>query len=117
MKQKSLVASSPMGAVAIRFVVSITHAESTAKVAFSLRMRRLGNSFWTKPAGHAETKNSAWVTQNIAFFDPNVGEFWFESRASFFNWFSQSFWYQSMYAAGLSGSYAVRSYVPRANRS
>ncbi|QFT53062.1 YopT-type cysteine protease domain-containing protein [Microbulbifer sp. THAF38] len=56
---------------------------------------------------------SAWVAQDIAFFDPNFGEFWFESRASFFNWFTQSFWYQSMYSAGLSGSYAIRSYARR----
>lgn len=56
---------------------------------------------------------AAWVAQDIAFFDPNFGEFWFESRNSFFNWFTSSFWYSSMYAAGLSGSYEIRSYSKR----
>ncbi|WP_172621072.1 YopT-type cysteine protease domain-containing protein [Microbulbifer sp. GL-2] len=61
-------------------------------------------------AGHTM---SAWVAQDISFFDPNFGEFWFESRAAFFNWFTQSFWYKSMYAAGLSGGYSIRSYARR----
>ncbi|WNZ56521.1 YopT-type cysteine protease domain-containing protein [Microbulbifer sp. MKSA007] len=61
-------------------------------------------------AGHAM---AAWVAQDITFFDPNFGEFWFESRNSFFNWFTQSFWHNSMYSVGLSGGYEVRSYARR----
>lgn len=29
----------------------------------------------------------AWVAEDVAFFDPNYGEFWFETRAGFRNWF------------------------------
>jgi hypothetical protein len=33
----------------------------------------------------------AWVQRDVAFFDPNYGEFWFESREKFVPWF-QTFW-------------------------
>ena len=54
---------------------------------------------------------AAWVAQDVMFFDPNYGEFWFETRARFISWFCTAFWYMSPYAAGLSGDYELRSYA------
>ena len=52
-----------------------------------------------------------WVAQDVAFFDANFGEFWFESRTNFFNWFTQKFWSSSLYNIGLSGGYEVWPYA------
>lgn len=52
-----------------------------------------------------------WVAQDVAFFDANFGEFWFESRAGFFNWFTQKFWHSSLYSVGLSGNYELFPYA------
>lgn len=52
-----------------------------------------------------------WVAQDVMFFDPNFGEFWFESRNRFFSWFTQKFWYSSLYSVGLSGTYEIRRYA------
>jgi YopT-type cysteine protease-like protein len=54
-----------------------------------------------------------WVAQDVAFFDANFGEFWFESRAGFFNWFTKKFWSSSLYNIGLSGNYEVYPYAKR----
>lgn len=51
-----------------------------------------------------------WVAQDVVFFDPNFGEFWFESRAAFFNWFTRSFWLKSLYNVGLSGTFDLLPY-------
>ena len=34
---------------------------------------------------------AAWVGADVAFFDPNFGEFWFENRQDFINWFPAFF--------------------------
>jgi YopT peptidase len=56
---------------------------------------------------------AAWVAEDVCFFDPNFGEFWFPNGASFVTWFSGSFWYRSMYAAGLSGQFEIDSFAKR----
>ncbi len=52
-----------------------------------------------------------WVAQDVVFFDPNFGEFWFADRAKFFNWFTKSFWHRSLYSVGLSGRYELLPYA------
>lgn len=52
-----------------------------------------------------------WVAQDVVFFDPNFGEFWFGERARFFNWFTKSFWHTSLYSVGLSGRYELLPYA------
>lgn len=52
-----------------------------------------------------------WVAQDVVFFDPNFGEFWFASPARFRAWFTQDFWYRSLYFAGLSGRFVLMPYA------
>ena len=52
-----------------------------------------------------------WVAQDIVFFDPNFGEFWFPNRSAFFNWFTQKFWSSSLYSVGLSGEFEISPYA------
>lgn len=56
--------------------------------------------------GHAV---AAWVGQDVAFMDPNFGEFWFPDHQSFRKWFTQ-FWAVSGYSYT---EIVVRSYAPR----
>ena len=56
-----------------------------------------------------------WVAQDVAFFDPNFGEFWFENPSDFSRWFTQSFWYRSLYAFGLSGNFELFPYAKSVN--
>ncbi|WP_444932365.1 YopT-type cysteine protease domain-containing protein [Microbulbifer sp. SSSA002] len=60
-----------------------------------------------KMGGHAM---AAWVAEDVAFFDPNFGEFWFPTADEFRNWFINSFWSKSMYSLGLSENYDVFCY-------
>lgn len=53
----------------------------------------------------------AYVGQDVAFFDPNFGEFWFEKRADFANWWGKSFWIRSGYDGSLSDAYEIRDYA------
>lgn len=56
---------------------------------------------------------AAWSAQDVAFFDPNFGEFWFEDPRAFERWFPQ-FWHAAGYgtpAIGLSESYSLKEYV------
>jgi YopT-type cysteine protease-like protein len=50
---------------------------------------------------------AAWVANDIVYFDPNYGEYWFPDSASFISWFTWRFWYLSNYSFGLSGTYEV----------
>lgn len=64
---------------------------------------------WGPGGAHAM---AAWVGQDVAFFDPNFGEFWFESQAGFVNWFP-TFWQKSHYSNprfGLSDRYELVDY-------
>lgn len=52
---------------------------------------------------------AAFVHNDIAFFDPNWGEFWFENKQSFSAWFP-TFWHRAGYGnplVGLSDEYEV----------
>jgi YopT peptidase len=51
----------------------------------------------------------AWVAQDVMFMDPNYGEFWFDSRAKFLNWFAR-FWTLSGYSYNkvIARSYAQK---------
>jgi hypothetical protein len=55
--------------------------------------------------GHAV---AAWVGQDVAFMDPNYGEFWFPNHEAFHRWFV-SFWRTSSYPYT---EIVVRSYAP-----
>ncbi|MBL6454716.1 YopT-type cysteine protease domain-containing protein [Belnapia sp. T6] len=57
---------------------------------------------------------AAWVAEDVCFFDPNFGEYWFPNAANFVTWFAGSFWYRSMYAAGLSGSFEIDCFAKAA---
>jgi YopT-type cysteine protease-like protein len=57
---------------------------------------------------------AAWVANDVCFFDPNFGEFWFETKDAFKKWFTSYFWKSSMYAMALSGSYHIRAYAGKA---
>lgn len=57
---------------------------------------------------------AAWVANDVCFFDPNFGEFWFETKDAFKDWFTNYFWKSSMYSVALSGSYHLRAYAGKA---
>ena len=55
---------------------------------------------------------AAWSDQDVSFFDPNFGEFWFARPADFHAWFPL-FWQLAGYATpmlGLSESYEIDEY-------
>ena len=53
----------------------------------------------------------AFVGQDVAFFDPNFGEFWFEKRADFQKWFGEYFWPKSFYDWMLNKRFTIRDYA------
>ena len=53
----------------------------------------------------------AFVGTDVAFFDPNFGEFHFNSRAEFATWFGEVFWKRSFYDWALNQSYSIRDYA------
>jgi hypothetical protein len=53
----------------------------------------------------------AFVGTDVAFFDPNFGEYWFPNRTDFARWFGEFFWPKSFYDCLLSGSFALRDYA------
>lgn len=56
-----------------------------------------------KGGGHAM---AAYVGQDVAFFDPNFGEFWLPSINHFYPWF-QNFWHASGYGRGFDSFYLL----------
>ena len=52
--------------------------------------------------------------QDIAFFDPNFGEFWFSDKKKFVEWCARGFFPTSFYSYTLNGSYEVFDYALRA---
>ena len=52
-----------------------------------------------------------WVAKDVAFFDANFGEFWFEDKNEFVRWWTKKFWYTSLYNIGLSGEFELRPYA------
>lgn len=64
-------------------------------------------SFTSSTVSHV---TCAWVQRDIAFFDPNYGEFWFENKKSFVQWFSL-FWITDTYD-NFDG-YEIRDYSHR----
>ena len=58
--------------------------------------------------GAASHVTCAWVQRDIAFFDPNYGEIYFESKAQFAPWFAQ-FWADS-YVNSFTG-YDIRDFA------
>ena len=61
--------------------------------------------------GHAV---AAWVERDVAFFDPNFGEYWFETKSGFRQWYGQ-FWVVSGYGAKYTGEYNFSAYARRVN--
>lgn len=65
---------------------------------------------WGSGGGHAM---AAWVAQDVAFFDPNFGEFWFERRQDFIRWFP-TFFSKSLYSmpkVGLCTKYEIMDFA------
>lgn len=64
-------------------------------------------SFWGPPGGgHAV---AAWVAEDVAFFDPNYGEFWFPSPAKFRQWYGH-FWNMTGYGDRYPRLYKINQY-------
>lgn len=61
--------------------------------------------------GHAV---AAWVERDVAFFDPNYGEYWFETKADFRKWFGK-FWVTTGYGAKYTGDYNFTAYARKVN--
>lgn len=53
----------------------------------------------------------AFVGTDVAYFDPNFGEFWFPKRDDFQKWYGDYFWPKSFYDWMLSNSYSIRDYA------
>lgn len=53
----------------------------------------------------------AWVHKDIAYFDPNYGEFWFEKKDKFIGWFDK-YWNTDTYNKNFDG-YAIRDFAHR----
>ncbi|MBL8849998.1 MAG: hypothetical protein JNG89_09945 [Planctomycetaceae bacterium] len=53
----------------------------------------------------------AYVGQDVAFFDPNFGEFWFEKRVDFQKWFGEYFWPKSFYDWMMNKRFTIRDYA------
>lgn len=53
--------------------------------------------------------------QDIAFFDPNFGEFWFEDKTRFRNWFTDEFFPKSLYSLMMNHHYELFDYALRAH--
>ena len=56
--------------------------------------------------GHAVC---AWVAEDVMFFDPNYGEYWFETPAQFRRWFN-FFWHESGYYRAFSMDYTIHCF-------
>lgn len=56
--------------------------------------------------GHAMC---AWVGADVAFFDPNFGEYWFEKKSNFVRWFNR-FWQSTGYSQSYGG-FELRDYA------
>ncbi len=53
----------------------------------------------------------AFVGQDVCFFDPNFGEFYFPKRDDFAKWFGDYFWPKSFYDWALSNKFELRDYA------
>ena len=80
-------------ALASRFQESWLNAKGGSYILISI----LGNG------GHAM---AAYVGEDVAFFDPNFGEFWFPSINEFYSWFQQ-FWWKSGYCNSFDKFYLL----------
>ncbi len=115
------------GIVGVQFLhEGLKHVPSGAKAERNGRQRRvlartlgeeIARGFGTyKTVGfsgpHFAHACAAWSHRDVTWFDPNFGEFWFEDRAAFIEWFP-TFWHTAGYGTpqiGLSESYDVREY-------
>ena len=62
-----------------------------------------------KGGGHCM---AAYVGQDIAFFDPNFGEYWFPDRRNFVAWFRDSVGLPYK-VGGLNAEFSLRAYAPK----
>ena len=53
--------------------------------------------------------------QDIAFFDPNFGEFWFEDKKKFKAWFREAFFVKSTYSRLMNNRYELFDYALKVN--
>ena len=63
-------------------------------------------SFWGRGGAHA---TALWVAQDVMFFDPNFGEFYFEHARDFRDWFT-IFWDKSGYAPMFQNNYTIHCF-------
>ena len=54
---------------------------------------------------------AAWTAEDVSFFDPNFGEFWFQNPAKFREWF-KDFWTASGYSRSYT-KYELRSFAKK----
>lgn len=55
---------------------------------------------------------AAYIGEDICFFDPNFGEYWFPKRSDFVDWFRKSGWLPYR-VARLNKRFALREYAPK----
>ena len=63
---------------------------------------------WGRSGGHCMAAYTG--LKDIAFFDPNFGEFWFEDKAKFKTWFAESFFVRSTYSKLMDDRYELHDY-------
>lgn len=68
-------------------------------------------SFYHDSGGHAV---AAWVAEDVCFFDPNYGEYWFETARNFRRWFPK-FW-ELTYGPKYTGHWYANSYGKKVGR-
>ena len=78
-----------------------------------------GAGSYKKPGLYGKAGDHAmalFVAQDVVFFDPNFGEFWFADKHAFTRWFTGSFWTNSLYNVGLSGRFDLLPYAKANSR-
>lgn len=60
--------------------------------------------------GMAAHALALWVERDVAFFDPNFGEFWFEDRDDFCRWLPE-FYRRSLYNRTMGSSIDLKQYA------
>lgn len=67
-------------------------------------------SFSSAGGAHA---TAAWVAQDVCFFDPNYGEYWFETVVDFRRWF-ELFWVYSGYGSKYDKNFTIHCFGTKA---
>ena len=101
-------------------VRSLTKGDSTAgdvghQLATAMVAPKLITGYYVMIGIHGKSGGhcmAAYVGQDVCFFDPNFGEYWFPQRANFVKWFTSNFWL-AYRIGGLNKRFALREYAPK----